>query len=163
VYICTWLSTRVHRLQFRVVKSSGSWPFAHVVWLVAAVVVVLCFGVFLSLPAAPESEVFPAFTTAAGSPHADQVANGYRHLIDGNYLAASAEDDEASDELPENATLLTTLLVVVFFGRALGWLLAFGSMRRRLKVPSFFGCCFPSIVRHHQRRPVATLLGVFRL
>ena len=121
------------------------------------------FGVFLSWSATPESEVSPAFMTAAGSPHADQVANGYRYLIDGNYLAALAEDDEASDELPENATLLTTLLVAVFFVRALGWLLAFGSMRRRLKVPSLSGCCLPSIIRHHQRRPVTTLLGVFQL
>jgi hypothetical protein len=37
-----------------------------------------------------------------------------------------AEEDKVSDELPKNAMLLTMLVLVYFFGPALGWLLASG-------------------------------------
>jgi hypothetical protein len=148
------LYTRVYGLQYRVMKFLRSRRFARIASLVAAVTL-LCLGAFLSWSATG----VPASLTTAGSPHVDQGANGYGHAIDGNYLAAFAE--EASDKLPANATLLTALLLVVFFGTA--WLLAFGWTHRRSQVPSLIGCCFPSIGRRHQRRPVAALLEVFRL
>ncbi len=144
-----------------IMRSFRSWPVARVASLVA-VVVLLCFGVFLSWPAGPKSEVSGAPTTT-NSPHADKVANGYGRATAATYLAAFAEEPEAGDKLPRNATLLTTLLLVVFFGTALGWLLVFGRTHRRPPVPSLIKCCFLSIGRRHQRRPVAALLGVFRL
>jgi hypothetical protein len=80
----------------------------------------------------------------AGAPHTEQAADGYGHQIDGNYLAVFAEEDEAGDRLPKNAELLRALVSVLYFGLALGWLGVSG-------------------VHLHQRRAVATLLGVFLL
>jgi hypothetical protein len=97
----------------------------------------------------------------ADAPHAEQVANG--HPIDGQYPAVFAEEDEVSDALPKNAMLLRTLVLALFSGPALGWLLACGWIRGRPEETSLFECCFHSMVRLHQRRAVATLLGVFRL
>jgi hypothetical protein len=96
-----------------------------------------------------------------GVPHAEQVANG--HLIDGQYPAMLAEEDEVSGELPKNAMLLSTLVVVYFFGPAIGWLVACGWIRGKPEVTSLIRCCFHCMVRLHQRRTVATVLGVFRL
>ena len=95
---------------------------------------------------------------ASGS---EQVANG--HPIDGQYPAMLAEEDEGSDQLPKNAMLLRTLVLVLFSGPALGWLLASGWRGSRPEDTSLFRCCFHSMVHLHQRRVVATLLGVFRL
>src|SRR5919112_3614290 len=95
---------------------------------------------------------------ASGS---EQVANG--HPIDGQYPAMLAEEDEGSDQLPKNAMLLRTLVLVLFSGPALGWLLASGWRGSRPEDTSLFRCCFHSMVHLHQRRAVATLLGVFRL
>jgi hypothetical protein len=74
-----------------------------------------------------------------------------------------AEEDEGSDQLPKNAMLLRTLVLVLFSGPALGWLLASGWRGSRPEDTSLFRCCFHSMVHLHQRRAVATLLGVFRL
>ena len=95
---------------------------------------------------------------ASGS---EQVANG--HPIDGQYPAMLAEEDEGSDQLPKNAMLLSKLVLVLFSGPALGWLLASGWRGSRPEDTSLFRCCFHSMVHLHQRRAVATLLGVFRL
>jgi hypothetical protein len=95
---------------------------------------------------------------ASGS---EQVANG--HPIDGQYLAMLAEEDEGRDKLPKNAMLLRTLVLVFFYGPALGWLLASGWRGSRPEVTSPIRCCFHSMVHLHQRRTVATLLEVFRL
>ena len=146
----------------RVVTFFSSWPLVRVESLVA-VGVLLCFGVFPSWAAFPKSDVSPAALTMVDSLHADQVANGYGDVIDGNYLPAFAAEAEASDKLPRNAAVLTALLLVGFFGTIIGWLLALGWPRRRSRIPLLIGCCFPSIGRRHQRRPVAALLEVFRL
>ena len=92
---------------------------------------------------------------------AEQVANG--HPIDGQYLAMFAEEDEVSDALPKNAMLLSTLFLVLFYGPALGWLLASGWRGSRPEDSSPLRCCFHCMVHLHQRRAVATVLGVFRL
>jgi len=92
---------------------------------------------------------------------AEQVANG--HPIDGQYLAILAEEDEVSDQLSKNAMLLSTLVLVLFYGPALGWLMASGWRGSKPEVTALFSCCFHSMVHLHQRRTVATLLGVFRL
>jgi hypothetical protein len=89
------------------------------------------------------------------------LTNG--HPIDGQYLAMFAEEDKVSDELPKNAMLLRTLVLVLFSGPVLGWLLASDWTLSRPEVTSLMRCCFHSMVHLHQRRTVATLLGVFRL
>jgi hypothetical protein len=123
----------------------SSWRLAGSAPLLTTAVL-LCLGVFL------------LSWTASGSA---QVANG--HPIDGKYLAMFAEEDEVSDQLPKNAMLLRMLVLVLFYGPALGGLLASGWRGSRPEVTSPIRCCFHSMVHLHQRRAVATLLGVFRL
>jgi len=82
----------------------SSWQFAGSAWLLTTAVL-LCLVLFLlSWPASG----------------AEQVPNG--HTIDGQYPAMFAEEDKVRDELPKNAMLLRTLVLVYFFGPALGWL-----------------------------------------
>ena len=102
-----------------------------------------------------------AFLLSWPASGAEQVANG--HQIDGQYPPMLAEENEVRDVLPKNAMLLRTLVVVLFFGPALGWLVACGWIRGKPEVTSLMRCCFHCMVRLHQRRTVATLLGVFRL
>jgi hypothetical protein len=137
----------------------SSWRFNRSASLLTTTVLI-CLGVFLLSWAASGSELSPVLTIV-GVPHAEQVANG--HPIDGQYPAMLAEEEEGSDQLPKNAMLLRTLVLVYFFGPALGWLLACGWTRGRPEETSLMRCCFHSMVRLHQRRAVATLLGVFRL
>lgn len=142
-----------------VMKSLRSWRFACVVSLLAGVIL-LCLGTFLSWPTTgAEAHTSP---TKADSPQVDQGANGYGHSLNGGYLAVPAEETE-EDRGPANASLLTTLLLVVFFGTALSWLPALGWTRRTPEVFSLLRHCFPFLVRRHQRRHIAALLGVFRL
>jgi hypothetical protein len=137
----------------------SSWRFTRSATLLTTTVV-LCLVAFLSSWPASGSEL-SAVLTMVGAPHGEQVANG--RPIDDEYLAVFAEGDEDSDQLPKNAMLLRTLVLVLFFGPALGWLLACGWTRSRPEETSLMRCCFHSMVRLHQRRAVATLLGVFRL
>ena len=137
----------------------SSWRIAGSASLLTTAVL-LCLGAFLLSWAASGSELSTVLTMV-GDPHGEQVANG--HQIDGQYPAMLAEEDEGSDQLPKNAMLLRTLVLVYFFGPALGLLLACGWTRSRPQVTSLSRCCFHSMVRLHQRRAVATLLGVFKL
>lgn len=139
----------------------SSWRFPRCAWPLTTAVL-LWVGVFLLCWPSSGSELSAAFTLA-GAPHAEQAANGSGHQIDGNYLAVFAAEDEAKDKLPRNATLLRTLVFVLFFGTALGWLGVSSWMRRRPEVCSPIRCWFHCVVHLHQRRAVATLLGVFRL
>jgi hypothetical protein len=102
-------------------------------------------------------------SSMAGTPHAEQAASGYGHQIDGTYLAVFAEEDGAGNKLPKNAALLRALVFVLIIGLALGWIVVSGWMRRRREVYSLNECWFHSVVHLHQRRAVATLLGVFLL
>jgi phosphate/sulfate permease len=137
----------------------SSWRFAGSVSLLSTAVL-LWLGTFLLSWPASGSE-FSAVLTIVGVPHAEQGANG--HPLDGKYPAMLAEEDEGSDQLPKNAMLLRTLVLVLFFGPALGWLLASCWRGSRPEDTSLMRCCFPSIIHLHQRRAVASLLGVFRL
>jgi hypothetical protein len=137
----------------------SSWRFAGSASLLTTAVLP-CLGVFLLSWSASGSEL-SAVLTMEGAPHAEQVANG--HQIDGQYLAMFAEEDEVRDQLPKNATLLSTLVLVLFYGSALGWLVACGWRGSRPVETSLMRCCFHSMVHLHQRRAVASLLGVFRL
>ena len=137
----------------------SSWQFAGSASLLTTAVL-LCLGAFLLSWSASGSEVFP-IPTMVGATHAEQGANG--HQIEGQYPAMFAEEDKVRDELPKNAMLLRTLVLVLFFGPVLGWLLASGWRGSRPEDNSLMRCCFHSMVHLHQRRTVATLLGVFRL
>ena len=123
----------------------SSWQFAGSASLLTTAVLLWLGAFLLSWPASG----------------AEQVANGRQ--IDGQYLAMFAEEDEVSDQLPKNAMHLSTLVLVYFFGRALGWLMASGWRGSRPEDNSLMRCCFHSMVSLHQVRAVATLLGVFRL
>jgi hypothetical protein len=123
----------------------SSWQLAGSTSLLTTVVLV-CLGAFL------------LSWTASGS---EQVANG--HPIDGKYPAMLAEEDQVSSKLPKNAMLLRTLVLVLFYGPALGWLVACGWRGSRPEDTSLMRCCYHSMVHLHQRRAVAILLGVFRL
>jgi|SRR5215212_3224798 hypothetical protein len=123
----------------------SSWQFAGSTSLLTTAVIV-CLGAFL------------LSWTASGS---EQVAKG--HPIDGKYPAMLAEEDQVSSKLPKNAMLLRTLVLVLFYGPALGWLVACGWRGSRPEDTSLMRCCYHSMVHLHQRRAVAILLGVFRL
>jgi hypothetical protein len=145
----------------RVVRVFSSWRYAGSASLLTTAIL-LCLGSYLLSWAENGSELSAALAIV-GASRVEQVANGL--LIDGNYPAMFAnEEDEVSDELPKNAMLLSTLVLVLFYGPALGWLLlASGWRGSRPGVTLLSRCCFLSIVHVHQRRAVATLLGVFLL
>jgi len=143
-------------------RVSSSWQFAGSAWLLSTAVL-LWLGIFLLCWPLSGSEVSAAFTVA-GAPQAEQAVNGYGHQIDGNYFVLFAAENEAKDKRPRNATLLRTLVLVLFFGTALRWLGVFsGWIRCRAEVCSPIRCWFHSMVHLRHRRAVATLLGVFRL
>ena len=123
----------------------SSWQFAGSTSLLTIAVLLCLVPFLLSWP-------------ANGS---EQEANGLP--IDGQYAAILAEEDQVSGKLPKNAMLLRTLVLALFFGPVLGWLLACGWRGSRPEDTSPIRSYFHSIVHLHQRRAVATLLGVFRL
>jgi hypothetical protein len=141
------------------VRVSSSWRFAGSASLLT---VLVCLGAFLLSHSQRGSEV-SAVLTMVGTPHAAHVANG--HPIEGKYPAMFAdEEDGGRDQLPKNAVLLRTLVLALFSGLVLGWLLLSSGWRgSRSEDTSPIRCCFHSMVRLHQRRAVATLLGVFLL
>jgi hypothetical protein len=139
----------------------SSWRFTRSASFLTTTIL-LCLGVCLLSWPAGSSEVSAAFSMANVA-HAEQAANWHGYSIDENYLAAFADEDEAANELPKNAALLRALVFVLFFGLALGWLVVCGWRRRRPEVCSLMRCWFHSMVHLHQRRAVATLLGVFLL
>ena len=136
------------------------WRFAGSASLVTTAVL-LCFGAFLLSWFVSGSEA-SAVLTVVGVPHSEQVADGLP--MEGKYPAVFAdEEDEGSDGLPKNAVLLRTLVLALFYGPPLGWLLASDSRGSRPGITSLCRCCYHCMVRLHQRRAVASLLGVFRL
>jgi hypothetical protein len=137
----------------------SSWRVAGSASLVTTAIL-LCFGAFLLSRLVSGSED-SAVLTVVGAPNAEQVAN--RLPIEGKYPAVFAEEDEGRDGVPKNAVLLRTLVLALFYGPIVGWLGAPGQTRSRAEVTSPFRCCFQSMVLLHQRRSVATLLGVYRL
>jgi hypothetical protein len=140
----------------------SSWRFTRSSSLLRTTIL-LCLGVFLLSWSAVGSEV-SAVLTVAEAPFAEQAANEDGYPIDDYYLAEIAQDSEAEEQLPKNAALLRSLVLVLFFGPVLWWLLAASAwMRCRSEVCSTIRCWFHSMVHLHQRRGVPTLLGVFRL
>ena len=139
----------------------SSWWFAGSASLLKTAILV-CLGTYLLSWAENGSELSAALAIV-GTSRVEQAANGQQ--IDGQYPAMfTNEEDEVSDQLPKNAMLLRTLVLVLFYGPALGWLLLASSWRgSRPAVTPLSRCSFLSIVHMHQRRAVATLLGLFLL
>jgi hypothetical protein len=157
---------RIGSTNTRVMKLYSSWRFTRCASLLTTGTL-LCLGAFLLSWPRSGSEVSTDFSVADAS-HAEQVANGqgangYGHRIDDYYLAVYAEDDEAGQQLPKNAALLRALVFVLYIGLALGWLVVSGWRRCKPEVCSLIRGWFHSMVHLHQRRAIATLLGVFLL
>jgi hypothetical protein len=144
------------------VRLSSSWRFTRSKSFLTTTFL-LCLGVFLLSWPAGGSKVSAALA-GAGAPHAEQAANSDGNPLDGDPLDVFTAEGEDGDRLPKNSVLLRTLVFVLFFGLALGWLVVSGWMRRRPEVCSPISCWFHSMVHLHQQRGVATLfLGVFQL
>jgi hypothetical protein len=139
----------------------SSWRFTRSASLLRTTIL-LCLGVFLLSWSAGGFGVSAALA-GAGAPFAEQSANLDGYPIEGAYLAEFAQEREPDERLPKNSALVRSLVLVLFFGSALGRAVVSGWMRRRPEVCSPIRCCFHSMVHLHQRRAVATLLGVFLL
>jgi hypothetical protein len=139
----------------------NSWRFTRSASL-PTTTILLCLGVFLLCWPASGTEVSAALTMA-DAPPAEQAHNGDEQPLDGDYIAVFAAEGEAGEKLPKNAALLRTLVLLLFFGPVLGWIVVSGWMRRSPEICSTIRCWFHSVVHLHQRRAVATLLEVFRL
>ncbi len=137
------------------VQQPKTWRFARDVPRVAAVL--LCLGVFLSLPATG-SEVPPAFGMGNVA-HLDQEAKGNAPPLDGTYLLALAEEAEDTVQRPVNADFLTMLLLAAScFAVSVGWLLT--NVQRQGALFCSLGVVHPSLVTSLEDR---SFLGVFRL
>jgi hypothetical protein len=117
---------------------------------------VVCFGVFvLPLPASG-SEV-PSGLDMANLPRFDLETNGNGQLLDGTYLVALGEEAEDGEKSPLKAELLTMLLLTLYFGLRVGWLLRNAQRQGAL---SSFAVVHPSFATTCEDLPS---LGVFRL
>jgi hypothetical protein len=125
---------------------SKAWRFVRGGWLVAAVLV--CLGSFLCF--LPTELDVSTVLTPAHSPPLHQGA-------DEGYLAVAQLEAAESDKNPVNADLLTMLLLVVFFGASVGWLLTNSQRQGAL---CSLGVVRPSLANACKDLP---LLGVFRL
>ena len=121
-----------------------------------AVAVLLCIGVFL--PWLGDGLEAPDFLSGAHYSQVDQGTNGDGHLPTGSYLAATGEEAKEGDKGPVNAGLLTALLLVVFFGAIVGWLLSNDPGPGAFRSSSITR--WPSFVSTREDAP---FLGVFRL
>ena len=82
----------------------------------------LCLGVFLLPLPATGSEV-PSALAMANLSRVDQASNGNSQLLDGTYLVALGDEAEDGEKSPLKAELLTMLLLTLYFGLSVGWLL----------------------------------------
>src|SRR5215203_3248687 len=120
------------------------------------VALVVCFVVFvLPLPASG-SEV-PSGLDMANLPRVDLETNGNGQLLDGTYLVALGEEAEDGEKSPLKAELLTMLLLTLYFGLSVGWLLKNAQRRGALCSLAFV---HPSFATTCEDLPS---LGVFRL
>jgi hypothetical protein len=98
-----------------------AWRFVRGVWLVGPVVV--CVGAFLSfLP----TELY--ISTALTPAHSRPLDRGAEE----SYLAVFQEETREADKDPVHTELLTMVLLVVFFGLSIGWLLTNSQKERVL-------------------------------
>ena len=82
----------------------------------------MCLGVFLLPLPATESEV-PSAVTVTNLAHVDLATNWNGHPLEETYLVAPAEEAEGGEKSPLKSELLTMLLLTLYFGLSVGWLL----------------------------------------
>jgi hypothetical protein len=132
--------------RFRYVARGVSFVVAFLVYL----------GVFfLPLPATG-SEVPPALAMANLS-RVDQSTNGNAPPFDGAYLLAPAEEAEDGEKSPLKSELLTMLLLTLYFGLSVGWLLRNAQRQGALCSSGVVGSSLASACED------LPFLGVFRL
>jgi hypothetical protein len=93
----------------------------------------------------------------ANLPRVDLETNGNGQLLDGTYLVALGEEAEDGEKSPLKAELLTMLLLTLYFGLSVGWLLRNAQRQGAL---SSFAVVHPSFATTCEDLP---FLGVFRL
>jgi hypothetical protein len=79
-------------------------------------------GVFLLPLPATGSEV-PSALAVSNLSRVDLDTNGNGQLLDGTYLVALGDEAEDGEKSPLKAELLTMLLLTLYFGLSVGWLL----------------------------------------
>jgi hypothetical protein len=116
----------------------------------------LCLGVFFVPLPTTGSEV-PSALSIANLPRLDLETNGNPHPLDGTYLVAFGEEAEDGEKSPLNAELLTMLLLTLFFGVSVGWLLRNAQRQQALCSLAVVGASFATTCQD------LPFLGVFRL
>jgi hypothetical protein len=102
------------------------------------------------------SEV-PSALAMANLSRVDQATNGNSQLLDGTYLVALGDEAEDGEKSPLKAELLTMLLLTLYFGLSVGWLLRNAHRQGAL---SSLAAVHPSFATTCEDLPS---LGVFRL
>ena len=110
---------------------------------------------FLPLPATG-SEV-PSALAIANFSRVDQATNGNGQLLDGTYLVALGDEVEDGEKSPLKSELLTMLLLTLYFGLSVGWLLRNAHRQGAL---CYSGAVGSSLASACEDLPS---LGVFRL
>ena len=135
----------------------GEHRFRYVARGVSLVVAcMMCLGVFVVPLRVTGSEV-PSALAMANLARLDQATNGNGQLLDGTYLVALGEEAEDGEKSPLKAELLTMLLLTLYFGLSVGWLLRNAQRQGAL---SSFAVVHPSFATTCEDLPS---LGVFRL
>jgi hypothetical protein len=116
----------------------------------------VCLVVFLLPLRATGSEV-PSALAMANLPSLDQTTNGNAPPFDGAYLLAPAEEAEDGEKSPLKSELLTMLLLTLYFGLSVGWLLRNAQRQGAL---CYSGAVGSSLASACEDLPS---LGVFRL
>ena len=129
---------------FRYVARFGSLVVAFLLYL----------GVFFLPLSATGSEV-PSAVAMANLSRVDQATNG--QLLDGTYLVTLGDEAEDGEKSPLNAVLLTMLLLTLYFGLSVGWLLRNAQRQGAL---CSLAVVHPSFATTCEDLP---FLGVFRL
>jgi hypothetical protein len=116
----------------------------------------VCLVVFLLPLRATGSEV-PSALAMANLPSLDQTTNGNAPPFDGAYLLAPAEEAEDGEKSPLKSELLTMVLLTLYFGLSVGWLLRNAHRQGAL---CYSGAVGSSLASACEDLPS---LGVFRL
>jgi hypothetical protein len=93
---------------------------ARVGWFVVAFL--MCLGAFF-LPLPATGSELPSALAMANLPRVDLETNGNAPPLDGTYLIALGEEAEDGEKSPLKSELLTMLLLTLYFGLSVGWLL----------------------------------------
>src|SRR5215217_5733198 len=131
--------------------------FHHVARFGSLVVGFLAYlGVFF-LPLPATGSELPSALAMANLSRVDLETNGNGQLLDGTYLLAPAEEAEGGEKSPLKSELLTMLLLTLYFGLSVGWLLRNAQRQGALCSLAFVHPSFATTCED------LSSLGVFRL